>query len=82
LLLPETDNTQAINLAKQCSCSVEKQKIQHERSLVSGILTVSAGISTFTQSDDFSELVLVELADKLLYQAKHNGRNRFEYQIT
>jgi len=46
---------------------------------VSEIITVSAGISAITPSRDKKPHMLIEAADKLLYQAKEKGRNQYQF---
>ncbi len=82
LLLPETNETQAIQLAEQCLSAVKHQKILHEPSETSDEVTVSAGVSTIIPLEASLSSTLIESADKLLYQAKQNGRNRLEYQLS
>ena len=80
LLLPETNETQAIQLTKQCCNAVKQLEIPHKHSEVGNIVTVSAGVSTIIPLKYDQPSKLIEAADKLLYQAKQKGRNRFEFQ--
>ena len=81
LLLPETNEVQAIQLTDQCLSAVAKENIPHKQSKVSGVVTVSAGVSTFIPTVNSQPSLLIETADKLLYQAKQKGRNRFECEL-
>ena len=80
LLLPETDETQAIQLAEQCFSAVKQQKLPHVLSTVCDVVSISAGVSTIIPLGGTRSSTLIEAADKLLYQAKQKGRNRFEYK--
>ena len=80
LLLPETNEIQAVQLAEQCFSAIKQQKLLHATSTVSDVVTVSAGIHTTIPLEELQSSTLIEAADKLLYQAKQKGRNRFEYQ--
>lgn len=80
LLLPETNEKRAIQLAEQCCSVVIEQQLPHKLSTVSDVVTISVGVSTIIPSVETQPSALVESADKLLYQAKKNGRNRIEYQ--
>lgn len=81
LLLPETNKTQAIQLAEQCLSAVKRENLLHQSSETSDVVTVSAGVSTIIPLENPLSSTLIETADKLLYQAKHKGRNRLEYQL-
>ena len=80
LLLPETNEIQAVQVAEKCFSTVKHQNLPHEPSTVSDMVTVSAGVSTIIPLEESQSSTLIETADKLLYQAKQKGRNRFEYQ--
>jgi diguanylate cyclase (GGDEF)-like protein len=58
---------------------VEQHRFQHEETQPNGKLTISMGVATFPE-DAIKPEELVSLADKRLYQAKKNGRNRVVLQ--
>jgi diguanylate cyclase (GGDEF)-like protein len=76
LLLPATDPSQAATIAEACRACVESLEIPHSHSKVNSVVTVSAGVATMIPDNDTSRRALVEAADKALYQAKREGRNR------
>ena len=80
LLLPETNETKVLQLAEKCLNAVNQLKLPHKLSSVADVVTVSVGVSTLTPSEKIQSSALLECADKLLYQAKNKGRNRFEYK--
>jgi diguanylate cyclase (GGDEF)-like protein len=74
LLLPETDQQGAVQLAQRLRTSIEK----HIYLSTSGSpvkVTASIGVATATKAEQEVDKLL-SLADKQLYRAKHNGRNR------
>ena len=76
LLLSGTDLAQAATIAEACRACVESLEIQHSYSQVSNVVTVSAGVASLVPDNDTSRRALVEAADKALYHAKWEGRNR------
>lgn len=76
LVLPETDAESANTVAERCRSLIFKEQISHENSPVSQLLTVSLGVGTITPSHEDEPIEFIEAVDKLLYQAKLNGRNR------
>jgi len=79
ILLPNTTATAALEIAERCRNIVFTQKIEHAMSSVSNVVTVSVGVSTITPTMDTEQSLLFAKADKMLYQAKENGRNCIEF---
>lgn len=78
-LLPETDAEAARRVAQDCLQLIRQQEIEHASSHVSPLLTLSLGVGTCTVEPGSNALAFIEQVDKLLYQAKHNGRMRAEF---
>jgi len=78
LLLPDTDTEHAIRLAENCRNIIFEQHIPYESSKICDVVTISVGVSTIIPSTGTQPSSLVDAADKLLYRAKKNGRNRVE----
>ncbi|MCD8513122.1 MAG: diguanylate cyclase, partial [Nitrincola sp.] len=57
--------------------AVENLMLKHEFSEVAQVITISLGVYAGVPSEDSAERLLDD-ADKALYQAKANGRNRVE----
>jgi diguanylate cyclase (GGDEF)-like protein/PAS domain S-box-containing protein len=76
IILPETDEASARKVAERCRIAIEQEKIPHAKSGVSDYLTLSMGLSTAIPGQSDTALSLVEQADKSLYQAKNQGRDR------
>jgi diguanylate cyclase (GGDEF)-like protein/PAS domain S-box-containing protein len=74
VLLPETDATQALQVAERFRQSVAATDIPVAEGQVVH-LTVSTGITT-SLDDDATVDALVDRADKALYEAKKTGRDR------
>jgi len=73
-ILPHTDTDGAATTARKFLRGIIDQNIEHAPAGFNGALTISIGIAS--TDHDFDNLV--GHADAALYQAKRNGRNRFE----
>jgi diguanylate cyclase (GGDEF)-like protein len=73
IIAPETSATQALLFAERLRAQVASQDI-----FPTGRFTASFGVSAMKPDDTVASLV--KQADKALYLAKQNGRNRVEYQ--
>ncbi|HVI40293.1 MAG TPA: GGDEF domain-containing protein [Anaerovoracaceae bacterium] len=71
VLLPDTKLSDAVQLADRIRKSVEDFSFEEI-----GKMTVSLGVTEFYQTDNNESLL--KRVDSALYQAKDNGRNRFE----
>jgi len=78
LLLPGTTEKNAIKVAKRFADLLNEACIEHKFSDVTECVTVSIGIATFDKGSNYIGKDLIEDADKVLYKAKENGRNRIE----
>lgn len=71
VILPESNISEAAIVAERIRNNVEKMEFEQ------GIkVTISGGIKEFESKLDIA--LFIEGADKKLYDAKHNGRNRME----
>ncbi|MFT4675588.1 MAG: diguanylate cyclase (GGDEF)-like protein [Reinekea sp.] len=77
-ILPRTDNAGALNRAQQLLKVVSDLKIEHLKSSVSPVVTISAGTATLTPDRFKTVFELISLADKALYRAKEGGRNQVQ----
>ncbi|MBT2639596.1 PAS domain S-box protein [Bacillus sp. ISL-39] len=78
VVLPNTDVFKAKQLAEDFLSTIQKMNIEHKNSKVSGIVTVSIGVSSVTPTNSVEMKLIIEFADRALYQAKQKGRNRIE----
>ncbi|HSM49926.1 MAG TPA: diguanylate cyclase, partial [Thermoanaerobaculia bacterium] len=76
LLLPATDLGAAADLAEAVRREVKALAIEHLGGGMSGLLTLSAGVSATVPPTDDGSRALVAAADAALYAAKGAGRNR------
>ncbi|MFT5730340.1 MAG: diguanylate cyclase (GGDEF)-like protein/PAS domain S-box-containing protein [Desulforhopalus sp.] len=56
--------------------AIEERAIEHKWSAVADVVTVSIGMQTIAPDDPVSVDLLYKIADKALYTAKNEGRNR------
>jgi two-component system chemotaxis family response regulator WspR len=75
IVLPDTDQAGALLIASACCRHIEQLAIDNPRS-PDGVITMSIGLATILPSKADSAQALVARADKALYQAKNDGRNR------
>jgi len=74
LILPETDAESAVMVAERLRESIESMQIAYEGLVISK--TVSIGVACLQDPELTDEDDLLVQADKALYQAKEEGRNR------
>ncbi|MDP3653442.1 MAG: diguanylate cyclase [Rhodoferax sp.] len=73
VLLPETDAQGAQDIARHIQLLLQAQALTHENSAVAEVVTLSIGIAIAREE---SAQAFVQRADRALYQAKQQGRNR------
>lgn len=69
LLLPNTNISQAVDLAERIRMSIEKHDFH-----VPGNITCSIGVAQMSADDD--EQSVMKKVDNLLYTAKKEGKNK------
>lgn len=79
IILPGISKNQCLAIAEKIRSSIEALKISNVNSKVKPFVTISIGAYTTIPMDGFQPLDLVEEVDKLLYEAKAQGRNRICY---
>lgn len=76
IILPNTDEDRAMQIAEKIRLSIKSLQIIHSNSSVDNYLTISLGVFTMIPTSEISPELLILLADKELYQAKAQGRDR------
>jgi diguanylate cyclase (GGDEF)-like protein len=77
IVLPSTALEGAVDVAKAVARVIEGLAIPHARSSVGQILTLSQGIDSLVPTQETTPEKVIELADRALYEAKQQGRNRY-----
>ena len=77
VILPRTNKTNALMVAQAIRQEIESLKIPHDASKISSYVTMSLGVASVFPHQKSSPTYLIDLADRSLYQAKHQGRNRY-----
>ncbi|MBN3911104.1 MAG: diguanylate cyclase [Nostoc sp. NMS1] len=77
VLLPNTDLLGAIKVAQIIKQAIHDRAIPHAQSDIKDIVTVSLGISCVIPTCDIKPDTLIASADKAMYNAKQNGRDRY-----
>ncbi|MDB5759502.1 MAG: diguanylate cyclase [Burkholderia sp.] len=75
LLLPETDEAAASQVAERCRLIVVNDRIAHPVDTGSAVLTVSLGVGTVSPAARDECHAFIHLVDQCLYRAKIQGRN-------
>lgn len=77
VILPDTDQAGAVQIAHEIQRAIADLKILHTN--LGGeqrFVTISLGVASTIPSKGMSMMALIDEADKALYQAKEQGRNR------
>lgn len=78
IILPNANTAKAKEFAEKVRLSIAALKIPHEKSSIEKVVTLSIGVSSaIPGSADYEDAdILLRDADRALYQAKSDGRNR------
>ena len=79
VILPETDSIGGIEVAERIRNGIEKLKIEHLVSPINTVLTISLGGVTLIPQAGGCQISMFDKADKQLYKAKNNGKNKTEW---
>lgn len=80
VILPNTDSAQAQRIAEHLRTEVEARGLENKATTVENceVVTICVGVATISPTRDSGPADLIRPADKALYRAKRNGRNRVE----
>ena len=79
VILPNTEQNGAIFVANKISEAIAALEIAHDASYVKDRVSLSIGISTTQPKRKSESRKLIEFADRALYLAKSEGRDRFVF---
>jgi diguanylate cyclase (GGDEF)-like protein len=77
LILPDTPKSGAMTFSRAVRRMLDRMAIAHPCSPVSGLVTLTGGITTCVPDEHTTVESMVERADQALYAAKAQGRDRF-----
>jgi diguanylate cyclase (GGDEF)-like protein len=75
VVLPDTESAGALFLAEKIRQAILDLEIPH-RGSPHGMITLSIGVAAIVPSEHVPHDELIQAADRALYQAKHDGRDR------
>lgn len=76
IVLPDTDSAGAMLVAEACRSHLEALAIDNTGAPAGKVVTMSIGVATVVPGPESSVAELMERADKALYAAKSDGRNK------
>jgi diguanylate cyclase (GGDEF)-like protein len=76
IILPNTHTVGAMSVAERVCDAIKSLEIPHTSSVVSQFVTLSSGTASIVPQLGLTPDALLAAADKALYQAKAEGRNR------
>ncbi len=75
-LLPGTCAEAALTVAERLRENVFSLWIEHADSQAAAVVSISLGVASLLPQVDFNPELLLQAADRALYEAKENGRNK------
>lgn len=78
VILPNTDLAGATLVAEHICSAIQALEIPHESSSVGDHVSMSLGVASQVPDENVAPSLLIEAADRALYVAKEQGRNRVQ----
>jgi diguanylate cyclase (GGDEF)-like protein len=78
ILMPGVSCEGAKIVMENVRSKLKEQKIQHEKSLISPLVTISVGLCCVPMNENISARDMISRAEDALHQAKKKGRDRIE----
>ncbi|MEA5536550.1 diguanylate cyclase domain-containing protein [Crocosphaera sp. XPORK-15E] len=82
IILPHTDIKGGKPICRRIVEQIQQLQIPHLRSSVSPSVSVSVGFASIIPQSNLRSDILINLSDKALYQAKHQGKNCFVLDVS
>ena len=76
IVLADTPLRGAVIVAEKMRQAIEDLGIEHKTSKIAKVVTISLGCARMIPTRSVSKELIIRQADKALYQAKKDGRNR------
>jgi diguanylate cyclase (GGDEF)-like protein len=76
MLLPDTNREGASHIAEAARAAIAELRLPHSKCSTGHYVSISSGIAFHQPSGAMTSEMLITAADKALYQAKADGRNR------
>jgi diguanylate cyclase (GGDEF)-like protein len=76
IVLPNTNSQGAYHVAQKIRQTIKNLKIPNSASLHDTIVTISLGVASIIPSVNLGYEILIQAADRALYWAKNQGRDR------
>ncbi len=81
VILPGVNHSDVLGLAETLRYNIESLNIMHSYSDIANCITISLGAATASPDNGLEPAELINTADKMLYEAKSQGRNQIKGKL-